>query len=91
MIGIWYNPHKKKFYTKYVRTAFIHSYYRVGYVNQYDHQLLALYAIEKGRLIQCDSWNDYYTYKRGYYQFKNIKKRFIKWLIKLLERSVRND
>lgn len=86
MIGIWYNPNKGKFYTKYVRTAFIHDYYKVGYKNQYDHELVALYAIEKGRLIECDSWNDYYTYKKGYYKLKNIKKRIIKKIIKFLER-----
>lgn len=91
MIGIWYNPNKKKFYTKYVRTAFIHDYYKVGYKNQYDHELVALYMVEKNRLISCESWNDYYTYKRNYYHPKNIKKRFIRWLIKKLERSVRND
>ena len=88
MIGIWYNPNKKKFYTKYVRTAFIARDYKVGYKNSYGHELIALYAIEKTRLIQCDSWEDYYTYKMGYYNIKNIKKRIIKRLIKWLERRV---
>lgn len=88
MIGIWYNPIKKKFYSKYVRGAFIFSHYKVGYINNYGHELLALFYIEKNKLISCDSWQDYYTNKRDYYKPKNIKKRFIKWLIKLLERSV---
>lgn len=86
MIGIWYNPHKKQFYTKYVRTAYIHRYYVVGYKNQYDHELVALYMLEKNRLIQCDSWEDYYNHKMGYYKLKNIKKRLIKKFIKFLER-----
>jgi len=86
MIGIWYNPHKKKFYTKYVRTAFIQSHYKVGYINQYDHELVALYMLEKNRLISCESWDDYYNYKMGYYKLKNIKKRIIKKIIRFLER-----
>lgn len=88
MIGIWYNPQKDKFYSKYVRLAFIFDHYQVGYENGYGHKLVALFVLEKRRLISCDSWQDYYINKKDYYKPKNIKKRFIKWLIKLLERSV---
>ena len=86
MIGIWYNPNKNKFYTKYVRTAFIAKDYKVGYKNSYGHELVGLFMLEKNRLIICDSWDDYYTYKRDYYKPKQIKKRIIRKIIKFLER-----
>ena len=89
MIGIWYNPNKKKFYTKYVRTAYLGREYKVGYINNYGHELLALFYIKKNKLLSCDSWNDYYTYKRDYYKPKNIKKRIIRKIIKYLERRCR--
>lgn len=88
MIGIWYNSNKDQFYTKYVRTAFFSNHYKVGYINQYNHKLVALFMIEDKRLISCNSWDDYFSNKKKRHQLKYIKKRFIKYLIEFLERRV---
>ena len=61
MIGIWYNPKKNKFYSKYVRIAYFYSYYKVGYKNNYDHELVALFYISNRKLVQCTSLTDYYS------------------------------
>lgn len=82
MIGIWYVPKKNKFYSKYVRSAYFNSDYRVGYVNQYNHQLVALFFISKNKLIQCDSLTDYYKISKF-----SLKKRIINHLIGLLDRK----
>lgn len=79
MIGIWYVPKKNKFYAKYVRGAYFYSYYKVGYVNQYNHKLVALFYITKNKLIQCNSLADYYNIKN-----LTLKKRIINHLIDLL-------
>lgn len=92
MIGIWYNPHTKKFYTKHVRTAFLKNDYKVGLVNQYEHELVALFVIEGNKLDQCESFWEYLTEKNKKNQpiMKRLKNKFFNWLIKKLERSVKN-
>ena len=79
MIGIWYVPKKDKFYARYVRTAYFYSYYKVGYVNQYNHRLVALFYIAKNKLVQCNSLADYYSTKK-----LTFKKRLINRIIDLL-------
>ena len=72
MIGIWYVPKKNKFYSKYVKTAYFHRYYKVGYVNQYGHELVALFVLKNKKLIQVDSLMDYYTIKKSRICVKNM-------------------
>lgn len=94
MIGIWYNPHKETYYSKYIKTAYFLPYYHVGYINQYDHVLVALFKIEGKKLISCSSLSEYYSQKRGKNQTKRIKRlknQLINKLINFLERSVKND
>ena len=83
MIGIWYVPKKNKFYSKYVRLAYFHEYYKVGYINNYNHQLVALFYISGRKLIQCKSLTDYYTIKK---ENDTFKKRLINRLIYLLNK-----
>lgn len=83
MIGIWYVPKKNKFYAKYVRSAYLHRDYVVGYVNQYEHQLVALFYISKKNIIQCNSLIDYYNIKR---ENGTFKKRLINRIIYLLNK-----
>lgn len=83
MIGIWYVPKKNKFYSKYVRLAFYYSYYKVGYINNYGHELVALFYIRDNKLIQCDSLIDYYSIKKTK---KNIRNMLIDRLIGLLNK-----
>ena len=45
MIGIWYVPKKNKFYAKYVRLAYFHREYAVGFENNYGHKLVAMFYI----------------------------------------------
>lgn len=86
MIGIWYVPKKNKFYAKYVRTAYFYSYYKVGYVNQYNHNLVALFYIAKNKLVQCNSLADYYNIKNLTFK-KRLINRIIDLLNKINERS----
>lgn len=83
MIGIWYVPKKNIFYAKYVRLAYFHQYYRVGYVNNYNHELVALFCITNKKLIQCTSLADYYNTMQDN---NTIKKRLINRLIYLLNK-----
>lgn len=83
MIGIWFVPKKNKFYAKYVRSAYFHKDYVVGYVNQYDHQLVALFYITSKKLVQCNSIDDYYTIKK---ENDTFKKRLINRIIYLLNK-----
>ena len=94
MIGIWYNPHKDSYYSKYIRTSYFFDYYHVGYINKFDHVLVALFKIEDKKLISCQSLSDYYSHKRGKNQSKKnkrLKNLIVNWLIKQLERSVKNE
>lgn len=96
MIAIYYNPHKKCYYAKYVRIAYLSEHYKVGYVNQYDHEIVCMFYIDGGgKLINCQSWLDYVNW---YKYNSTIKKRTLSKLINLLdrlkcslERSVRNE
>lgn len=83
MIGIWYVPKKNKFYAKYVRLAYFSTYYKVGYVNNYEHKLVALFYISGRKLIQCNSLADYYNIK---HENSTLKKRLINRLIYLLNK-----
>lgn len=83
MIGIWYIPKKNKFYAKYVRSAYFHKEYQVGYVNQYNHKLIALFYVLDRKVIQCNSLIDYYNIKR---ENSTFKKRLINHLIDLLNK-----
>lgn len=82
MIVVWYNPHKDDYYAKYVRSAYFHSYYKVGYINQYEHKIIAMFIIINNKPIKCDSLNDYY------YNKKSLRKRIILNIINFLERRV---
>ena len=81
MIGIWYVPKKDKIYAKFVRGAYFCSHYRVGYINQYNHKLVALFYITKDKLVQCNSLADYYSTKK-----LTFKKRLINRIIDLLNK-----
>lgn len=83
MIGIWYVPKKNIFYAKYVRTAYYHRDYKVGYVNQYNHELVAMFYITNKKLIQCTSMTDYYNIKK---ENGTFKKRLINRIIYLLNK-----
>lgn len=83
MIGIWYVPKKNKVYAKYVRSAYFHKDYVVGYVNQYNHELIALFYISNKNIIQCKSLTDYYNIKR---ENGTFKKRLINRIIYLLNK-----
>lgn len=83
MIGIWYNPYKNEFYAKYVKTAYFHSYYKVGYLNNYGHYIVALFYILDRKVIQCNSLIDYYNIKK---ENNTLKKRLINRLIYLLNK-----
>ena len=82
MIGIWYNPRNEEFYAKHVKGVYFNSDYKIGYINSYGHQLVALFMIKDNKLIQCSSLSDYYNNK------KTLKKRLINKFIKFLERRV---
>ena len=82
MIGIWYNPHIDNFYAKYVRSVYFHRYYKVGYINQYDHKLVALFVIRNNTIIKVDSFEDYY------YNKSSFKKKLISKIIQFLERRI---
>ena len=91
MIAIYYNPHKKNYYAKVLKSAFWSDKYKVGYINQYDHQIVCMFYINGGKLIACKSMNDYVSNR------SSIKKRIFTILINLLdrvkvslERSVKN-
>lgn len=81
MISVWYNPKKDKFYAKYIRGAYFFSHYEVGYVNQFNHKLIALFYITKNKLVPCNSLAEYYSIKR-----LTFKKRLINHLIDLLNK-----
>ena len=94
MIVIFYNSIKKNYYAKYVKCIYIHDYYKVGYKNQYNHEIVCMFYVDGGKLVNCQSWSDYVNWYR---YNSTIKKRTLSKLIKLidklkcsLERSVRN-
>lgn len=72
MIGIWYVPKKNKFYSKYVKSAFFYSYYKVGYINNYGHELIALFNVVGNKVIQCNSLIDYYNIKTPRTSIRNL-------------------
>lgn len=95
MIAIFYNPNKNIYYAKLLRIAFLNKDYKVGYKNQYGHEIVCMFYIDSGgKLINCQSWTDYIDWYR---YNSTIKKRTLKRIINLLdrlkcslERSVRN-
>lgn len=93
MIGVWFNPNKNCFYAKYVKGAYFFPHYVVGSVNSFDHELIALFAIEGHKLISCKSVDDYFKQKKKLSQpiIKRMKIKVLNYIIKRLERSVRNE
>lgn len=95
MIAIYYNPHKNCYYAKLLRIVFLNKDYKVGYKNQYDHEIVCMFYVNSGgKLINCQSWTDYIDWYR---YNSTIKKRTLKKIINLLdrlkcslERSVKN-
>lgn len=96
MIAIYYNPHKKNYYAKYLKVAYLADKYKVGYKNQYEHEIVCMFYVNSsGKLINCQSWTDYIDW---YKYNSTIKKRTLSKLINFLdrlkcslERSVRNE
>lgn len=80
LIGIWFNPFKNTFYSKTVRYVFLYDYYRVGYINQHNHQLVALFYLHDKKLYQCDSyWDiDFKKFKLKYRILDYIEKKIKK-------------
>lgn len=80
---IYYNPHHKCFYSKYVTT---HCNYEVGYINSYDHILVQVLLFRENRLVNAKSWIDnYYTRKdNDLKRRKSFKYRAINHLVDLL-------
>lgn len=89
MIGIWYVPKKNKFYSKYVRIAYFQSNYKVGYVNNYGHELVALFYITSRKIVQCNSITDYYNIKKPKLVIRNLViDRLIGLLYKMKKKGV---
>ena len=58
MLLVLFNPQTETFYLRMVSS--ISENYRVGYVNQYDHMIVAIYVIdEENRLKPVDDFWDY--------------------------------
>lgn len=84
MIAIFYNPNKDIYYAKVLKIVYLHSDYKVGYVNQYNHKIVFMFYIDGGKLVPCNGFWDYINNK------PTLKKKLINKLIRFLERSVRN-
>ena len=82
MIVIFYNSNKNIYYAKYLKNAYLHSHYEVGYINQYNHKVVCMFYFNGGKLVNCKSFADYISYFRYNSTFK---KRILTKLIKLLE------
>ncbi len=79
MVVIYFNPHKKCYYAKKIKSAFWNNKYQIGYENQYNHKIVCMFFItDKGKLISCDSSSDYF--KTKYSKKKILINKIIKWL-----------
>lgn len=83
MIAIYYNPNKNTYYAKYLRIAYLHGHYEVGYVNQYNHKVVCMFYVNGGKLINCQSWTDYIDW---YKHNSTIKKRILSKLVNFLDK-----
>lgn len=84
MIVIFYNPNKDVFYAKIVKSAYWNQEYEVGYINQYNHEIVCMfYVTDNGKLVACRSIFDYFETTNI-----SLKERLIKKIIKFLERRV---
>lgn len=88
MIGVWYDSKKNRFYCKYVRGAYLFKNYKVGYINSYGHELIALFYTWDRKLVQCNSLADYYNRKKENKLKNRLINKLICWLNKFKDKEV---
>lgn len=88
MLVIWFNPIRKEFYCKVIKHYFSDNV-KVGYVNNYGHEIVAMFYIntDSNELTLCKSIMDYRSSKEFSIRKKkdnSLKNRTIDKTIRLL-------
>lgn len=85
MLLLYYNPTKDNYYLRYYKS--IHYDYKVGYKNQFDHEVVKILVIQGNRLVAVDDLQAFLLKRyRDRMNKQSLKKRLISKVISYLER-----
>lgn len=76
MILVWFNPKSNTFYTRFYNSYILSNYY-VGYINNYNHEVIKMYILHNNQVFTCNNYYEYYHLRKS----KSNYQHFFKCLI----------